>query len=71
MVRCRANPPTDARLARADTPAWAFFMAVHAHLRRAVCLRLTQMSFLKYNQKVVKAQVLPVLACIRLTLNLI
>ena len=53
------------------SPAGAFF-------RRSFCIpaltaapRLTQLSFFKYNQTVVKAAFLPVFKCIHLTLNLI
>ena len=71
--RCRTTILPQARaLPRADTsPHGAFFIAVYAYPRRLLAPRLTQLSFFKYNLTVVKAAFLPVVECIRLTLNLI
>jgi hypothetical protein len=72
--RCRTtNPPTGARFGPiADTsPRGAFFIAVYADPGRDVCPVANSNVFFKYNLTVVKAAFLPVVECIRLTLNLI
>ena len=69
--RCRTTILPQARaLPRVDTfPHGAFFIAAYAYRRRAVRLRLTQMSFFKYNLAVVKTTLLPVIERIRVTIN--
>jgi hypothetical protein len=65
--------PQARALPRADTPpAWAFFSSQFMQTRAGMFAPwLTQMSFFKYNLTVVKVAFLPVVECIRLTLNLI